>query len=258
MTTIELNGQPTWAHLPKRKGQTILLLHGGMSSSASLLNSIGPHLKKKYRLAAFDRRGHGKSPDNDQPFHYASMADETIAFIEYLDRKVHLVGHSDGGIVALLVVLKRPDLVDRAVLVGANFHHRGLLPVPTMREDSPEFAQWAQKYAESSPDGIEHAPAVYRKSMHLFNHEPRLHREELRNVTRPVLVMAGDDDVATLSHTCAMYETIPDAQLAIVPGASHAVLKEQTALCVTLIEEFLKRRWPPATRAPMRRTQSVH
>jgi len=126
-----------------------------------------------------------------------------------------------------------------------------------MREDSPEFAQWAQKYAESSPDGIEHAPDVYRKSLHLFNHEPRLHREELANVTRPVLVMAGDDDVATLSHTCAMYETIPNAQLAIVPGASHAVLKEQTKLCVRIIEEFLERPWPPVTHAPMRRSPNV-
>jgi pimeloyl-ACP methyl ester carboxylesterase len=254
---IELKGQPTWVHLPKRKGETVLLLHGGMSSSASLLNSLGPHLKKKYRLAAFDRRGHGKSPDSNQPFHYAAMADETIAFLEYLDRKVHLIGHSDGGIVALLVVLKRPDLVDRVVLVGANFHHRGLLPVATMREDSPEFAEWAAKYAELSPDGIEHAPVVYRKSIRLFTHEPRLHREELRNVSRPVLVMAGDDDVATLSHTCAMYETIPGAQLAIVPGASHAVLKEQTDLCVTIIKDFLTRPWPTETRAPMRRAQSL-
>lgn len=253
---IELRGRPIWAHVPKRKGETILLLHGGMSASASLLTSIGPQLKKKYRLAAFDRRGHGKSPDNDRPFHYADMADETISFIEFLDRKVHLVGHSDGAIVALLVLLKRPDLVDRAVVVGANFHHRGLLPLPAMPEDSPEFATWAEKYGESSPDGVAHAPEVFRKTMRLFAREPRLHREELANITRPVLVMAGDDDLVKLSHTCALYESIPDAQLAIVPGASHAVLKEQTDLCVTIIEDFLKRSLPPETQAPVRRAQN--
>ena len=78
MPIIELNGQRTWVLVPKKKGEIVLLLHGGMSSSASLLSSIGPHLKKRFRLAAFDRRGHGKSPDNDRPFHYADMAEETI------------------------------------------------------------------------------------------------------------------------------------------------------------------------------------
>ncbi|MFZ1062796.1 MAG: alpha/beta hydrolase [Acidimicrobiales bacterium] len=253
MAMIDLNGQRTWVLVPKKKGDVVLLLHGGMSSSASLLSSIGPHLKKRFRLAAFDRRGHGKSPDTDQPFHYADMADQTIAFIEHLGRKVHLVGHSDGGNVALLVVLKRPDLVKRAVVVGANFNHRGLVPVEPMRVGSPGFVEWAQKYGSQSPDGIAHAEEVLKKSQRLFAREPRLHREELNKVGRPVLVMAGDDDVALLSHTCALFESMPDAQLAIVPGASHGVLKEQSALCASMIERFLTQTLPPATRAPIRR-----
>lgn len=253
MAMIELNGQRTWVLVPKRKGDVVLLLHGGMSSSASMLSSIGPHLKKRFRLAAFDRRGHGKSPDNDQPFHYDDMAEQTIAFIEHLGRKVHLVGHSDGGNVALLAVLKRPDLVKRAVVVGANFHHRGLMPVEPLRVGSPGFAEWSEKYAAMSPDGIGHAEQVLKKSQRLFAREPKLHREELSRVRRPILVMAGDDDVATLAHTCALFESMPDAQLAIIPGASHGVLKEQTALCASIIERFLTQTLPPATRAPLRR-----
>jgi pimeloyl-ACP methyl ester carboxylesterase len=251
---IELNGQRTWVLVPKKKGETVLLLHGGMSSSASLLSTIGPHLKKKFRLAAFDRRGHGKSPDNNRPFHYAAMADETIAFVEYLGRTVHLVGHSDGANVALLVALKRPDLVQRVVVVGANFHHRGLVPVEPMSVDSPGFQEWSEKYAALSPDGIGHAEVVLKKTLRLFAREPRLYREELARIRRPVLVMAGDDDVAKLSHTCALFEAIPEAQLAIIPGASHGVLKEQTALCSSMIERFLTQSLPPATRAPIRRS----
>ena len=256
MAMIELDGQRTWVLVPKKKkGEVVLLLHGGMSSSNSLLASIGPHLKKKFRLAAFDRRGHGKSPDTDEPFHYADMADQTIAFIEHLGRPVHLVGHSDGGIVALLVVLKRPDLVKRAVLVGANYHHRSLLPLEPLRVATPGFDAWSQKYAASSPDGIDHAEAVLKKSLRLFAREPKLYREELAYVRRPVLVMAGDDDVARLSHTCALFESIPGAQLAIIPGASHGVLKEQSALCASIIERFLTQSLPPKTLAPLRRPE---
>src|SRR6204780_1449618 len=84
VTTISLNGHPTWAKLPRGKGTTLVLLHGGMSSSASLLKSVGPSLAKRYRVAAFDRRGHGRTADTDEPFSYDAMADETIAFIEHL------------------------------------------------------------------------------------------------------------------------------------------------------------------------------
>jgi pimeloyl-ACP methyl ester carboxylesterase len=185
------------------------------------------------------------------------MAEETIAFIEHLGRKVHLVGHSDGGNVALLVVLKRPDLIKRVVLVGANYNHRGLLPLAPMEVGSPAFQDWSEKYAASSPDGLSHAAAVFKKSKRLFAREPKLHREQLLSVVRPVLVMAGDDDVAKLSHTCALYETIPDAQLAIVPGASHALLKEHTTLCAQIIEHFLSSPLPPRTLAPTRRKPAI-
>src|SRR5271169_6325707 len=122
MTVIALQGHPTWAQLPKRKGRTVVLLHGGMSSSASLLRTLGPRLAKDFRVAAFDRRGHGRTADTDAPFSYDAMAVETIAFLELLGGRAHLVGHSDGGVVALLTARARPDLVNRVVAVGANFH----------------------------------------------------------------------------------------------------------------------------------------
>ena len=65
--------------------------------------------------------------------------------------------------------------------------------------------------------------------------------------------MAGDDDVATLAHTCAMYEAIDGAQLAIVPGTSHGVLKERTKESVRIIRHFLRMKLPPETRMPIRR-----
>src|ERR1700731_137397 len=102
---MQILGHPTWVKVPARQRPAVILLHGGMSSSASLLPTIGPGLARHYSIGAFDRRGHGRTADTDQPFTYESMAEETIAFIESLDRRVHLVGHSDGGNVALLVGL---------------------------------------------------------------------------------------------------------------------------------------------------------
>lgn len=250
---ISLNGHPTWVRLPKRKGPTIVLLHGGMSSSASLLKSIGPSLAKHARVAAFDRRGHGRTGDTDAPFSYESMADETIAFIEYLKRRVDLVGHSDGGNIALIVAMRRPDLVRRVVAIGANYHFEGLMPVPTFDTESDEFAQWAQRFGEHSPDGARHARVVEEKTRIMTFSQPTLTTGDLATITVPVLVMAGDDDVASLSHTCSMYESIPQGQLAIVPGTSHMLLKERTKESVRIIEHFLGAKLPPVTFAPFRR-----
>ena len=253
VTTISLNGHPTWARLPRGKGPTVVLLHGGMSSSASLLASVGPLLSRRFRIAAFDRRGHGRTGDTDEPFSYDAMASETIAFVEYLDRRVHLVGHSDGGNVALLVAIRRPDLLRRVVAIGANFHYTGLLPVPTFDTGSEDFAAWAQRFGENSPDGPEHALAGEEKTRLMTFSQPTLTPKDLTTIRVPVLVMAGDDDVATLAHTCSMYEAIPDAQLAIVPGTSHMLLKERTKESVRVIDHFLRSTLPPVTFAPMRR-----
>ncbi len=253
MSTIMLNGHPTWARLPKKKGPTVLLLHGGMSSSRSLLKSIGPGLSETFRVAAFDRRGHGRTADTDAGFHYDDMVDETVSFLEYLGRRCHVIGHSDGGIIALLVAQRRPDLVKRVIAVGANFHFNGLMPMAQFDTSSEGYEQWAQKYAQLSPDGLEHAASVLEKTMAMFASEPTLSASDLSTLTRPVLVMSGDDDLITLEHTCALYQALPNAQLAIVPGTSHAVLKERTRESVRIMRHFLLSELPVTTYMPVRR-----
>ena len=78
----------------------------------------------------FDRRGHGFTADTDAPFHYADMATEAIGLLEkVVGGRAHLFGWSDGEIVGLLVAFRRPDLVDRPVLIGVSFHFDGVLPM---------------------------------------------------------------------------------------------------------------------------------
>lgn len=253
VTRIVLNDHLTWVKLPKKKGKTVVVLHGGLSQSSSLLRVVGPSLSPRFEVAAFDRRGHGKTADSDEPFSYDAMAEETIAFIELLERRVYLLGHSDGANVALLVAMRRPDLLRRVVLVGANFHHEGLVTMSDFTPESEGFAEFAVEFARNSPDGVEHAAAVVEKSLALVKSEPNLTVEQLRTIATPVLVMSGDDDVARLDHTVTLYEALAEAQLAVIPGASHSVLKEQTALCLSIITRFLLGPIPPVTMVPLRR-----
>ncbi len=113
-----------------------------------------------------------RTADTDEPFSYDAMADETIAFIERLDRAVYLLGHSDGGNVALVVARRRPDLVRRAVVVGANFHYEGLVDMVDFTPESEGFAEFAVEFAHLSPDGIEHAAIAVEKSLALVRPSP--------------------------------------------------------------------------------------
>jgi pimeloyl-ACP methyl ester carboxylesterase len=254
MTYVDILGHPTWISVGTENNETVLLLHGGIVDSRSLLDSIGPALSDRYSVAAFDRRGHGRTADTAEALHYDAMADETIGVLEYLARPAHLVGHSDGGDVGLLVAMRRPDLVQRLVLIGSNFHHAGLLPIGELKDTPDVYEMFATMYGECSPDGREHFDEFLAKTYAMWASEPTLTPADLATVAVPVLVLVGDDDAITLSHTCSLYESIPGAQLAVVPGASHLLPVEQPEETVRIIRKFLESSLPPATLMPIRRT----
>jgi pimeloyl-ACP methyl ester carboxylesterase len=251
---IDINGHPTWIDDRGSGDETVLLLHGGMSHSDLLAGVLAEPLLERYRVVAFDRRAHGYTADPGGPFHYADMAGDTIGVLEQVvGGAAHLVGWSDGGIVALLVAMRRPDLVNRIVAIGANFHHDGLLPAE-FDESGPVGEVIMQGYAERSPDGVEHFSVVYERMLTMMTTEPTLTASELATITAPTLVMAGDDDLMRLDHTCALYEALPAGQLAIVPGTSHVLPLERPAEVARIIMDFLAADVPPATFMPIRRS----
>jgi pimeloyl-ACP methyl ester carboxylesterase len=93
---------------------------------------------------------------------------------------------------------------------------------------------------------------VFTKSMAMFTTEPTMTTDDLAQIAAPTLVVAGDDDVIRLDHTSSMYEALPAGQLAIVPGASHALPIEKPADLARLVLEFLAS-GPPETFMPVLR-----
>lgn len=254
---VDVGGHPTWVADWGGGGEPLVLLHGGFDSSDTLLGALGPGLAERFRVVAFDRRGHGRTADTDAPFSYADMAAEAAGVLEAVvgGRPAHLVGYSSGGIVALLVALRRPDLVRTLVLVGTNYHHDGLVAgaLGSFGPGSRLVALVARAYAERSPDGPGHFPTVAEKTLRLFATEPALTTDDVARVVHPALVVAGDDDAVSLAHTCSLYEALPAGQLAIVPGASHLVVLEKPDVVGRLLLDFLAADGPPQTLRPLRR-----
>lgn len=252
MTYVQLPGVRTW-YAEHGDGEPLALLHPGGAGVDS--RAFGPNLAAlaaHFHVYTPERRAHGRTPDTPGPITLDAMAQDTAAFLEtVVGGPAHLVGCSDGATVALLVALRRPDLVRRLVLVAGVFHHDGWEPSaidPGI--EPPEFLR--RSYAELSPDGAEHYPVVVDKLAEMHLREPALTAAELSGVASRTLVMVADDDEVILEHAIALYRGIGDAELMVVPGTSHGLLVEKPDLCNGAIVEFLTTD-PVATLAPIRR-----
>ena len=192
----------------------------------------------------------GRTPDPGGPISYAAMADDTVEFIEtVVGGPVFLAGCSDGAVVALTVARRRPDLVRRLVLAAGVFHRDGWAD-GVLDEEPPEFLR--QSYGELSPDGIGHYEEIVAKLATMHASESAFTTADLGQISGRTLVMVADDDQVRLEHALELYRSLPDAELAVVPGTSHGLLVEKPALCNLLITEFLARD-PVPTLAPIRR-----
>jgi pimeloyl-ACP methyl ester carboxylesterase len=248
---VELGGVRTW-YDESGEGEPLVLLHGGLVDARFFEKNIGP-LAARFHVFTPERRGHGHTPDVDGPITYELMAQDTIAFLEtVVGGPAHLVGHSDGAFVAMLVAMRRPELVRELVLVSGGFHRDGLMPGADEFEVEPVVEFLGPAYGEVSPDGEEHFRVVAEKIAEMAAKEPALEQSELSQVTSRTLVMFSDDDLMSLGHVVAMYDAIPNAELAVVPGTSHFLLQEKPELCNKIIMDFLTTE-PVPTVAAIRR-----
>jgi pimeloyl-ACP methyl ester carboxylesterase len=236
----------------------LVLLHGGLVTNDTWSEQL-PVFAERFHVFAPERRAHGHTPDVEGPLTYGDMATDTIGFLEaVVEQPAHLVGWSDGGIVGLLVAMARPDLVTKLVAIGANFRPAAEAGVPAAQQmeadpDSPSLSMFRSLYEASSPDGPEHWPIFLRKFFEMVGSaQPDIDPAELATITVPTLVVSGDDDMITLEHTIELYRGIPDSQLAVVPGTSHALVFEKPDVLNRLVLDFLEND-PSPTMMPFRR-----
>lgn len=250
MPTADLGAVSMW-YDERGQGEPCVLLHpGGAGVDARALAPQLAALSGRYRTLTPEQRAHGRTPDVEGPLSYELMARDTIAFIEAVaGPPVHLLGVSDGAVVALTVALRRPDLVRRLVFAAGVFHrdgwHAGVLD-----GEPPDFLR--ASYGELSPDGAGHYQVVVDKLAAMHAREPSFTPADLARLGRRTLVLVADDDEVELEHAIEMYRSLPDAELAVVPGTSHGLLVEKPDLCNQIITEFLAKD-PVTTFAPIRR-----
>jgi pimeloyl-ACP methyl ester carboxylesterase len=238
-------------------GEPLVLLHGGLADARFFSGNV-PALAERFRVYTPDARGHGHTPDVPGPITPELLVQDTVAFLTaVVGGPAHLAGHSLGGATALAVALRYPGLVRRLILISASIRP----PAP----DSPwpglaDLVRFlGPGYGEVSPDGQDHFPVVASKIVTMLAGGPALAQAELGGISSRTLLMAGDEDAVSLDDTLVLYNGIPDAELAIVPGTSHFLLREKPALCNAIMLDFLTGpsvpAVPPVRRAGARRSR---
>jgi len=252
MAYLELTGGRVWTD-EQGQGEPLVLIHGGAVDGRFFEHNV-PFLAERFRVITVDLWGHGRSPDRDGPFSLDSFAEDVAEVIErQAAGRAHVLGHSIGAAVALILALRRPDVVDRLILASGGFDssEESIPDIDAAVEGTVRFL--GSTYGAVSPDGEEHFAVVVRKDFELTTREPRLDAADLAGIRSRTLVLSADDDLAPLAHTVRMYLAIPDSELAVVPGTSHFFLQEKPEASNAIIRSFLADD-PVTTIAPVRRT----
>ena len=180
---------------------------------------------------------------------FEQLGDDVAALIEQLGiAPAHVAGISDGGVMALELALRYPDLTRSIVVLGANYStHEGVqaygaqLDPDALEQAAPEAAA---AFAARHDQGKE--PGWWRTLLaHIVEnntHNPTWTPEDLRRISCPALLVAGEDDpFATLDQMATMRREIPAAEWLIVNHAGHPVHFEHPEIVGPRILDFLRR-----------------
>ena len=216
-----------WHYTISGQGDSVLFLHGGLDSIANHSKLISC-LAGDFQVVAVDRRGHGASTDNGEPFDFPLMAEEVMEFT----RKIalppfHLVGYSDGADIGFHMASDHPAAVRSLVAISGNYKGiNGMSPKWLDMLASFSFAyvrehlpQVLEQYAAVNP-----APdpeAYISKTKALWDQETVVSGEKLAAITARTLLVSGDRDIALPEQALEMYALIPDAALMILPRSGH-------------------------------------
>ncbi|WST40946.1 4-carboxymuconolactone decarboxylase [Streptomyces sp. NBC_01167] len=238
-------------------------------------------LARQWRVLRFDLPGHGGAPAYPAPS-VAELAGRLLTTLDELGiQRFGYAGCSVGGAIGLELALRHPHRLASLALVATSprfgtadeFRQRGVIVrtngLDPMARSAPE--RWfTQGFALAQPAIVEWAVQMVRTT------DPGCYiaacealaafdvRAELGRVGVPTLVLVGSEDQVTgPAEARTLVAGIPDARLALVPGASHLAPVEQPSAVTDLLVRHFSSAWQdtltaipvphavPAVSAPM-------
>jgi pimeloyl-ACP methyl ester carboxylesterase len=236
------------------QGKPLLLIHGGTLTAESWQSYLAA-FAEHYRVITPDSRGHGHTANPLGQMSYRLLADDMVAFVQALELQKPLIcGYSDGGQIALEIGMRYPDLPQALVVSGALFKfsetYRAAVreffgdeqspnvDIERFEHEDPDWAAWLQ-----TTHGSDKWKTLLNQIKPMWTTPLNYTPDDFAQVVAPTLVLLGDrDEFIPVEEAGEMYRLLPNAELALLPGADHmSFISTKAALAQTLILDFLLR-----------------
>ena len=216
----------------------LLFVHGGTASRRSW-DLVTPALRANHRVVAVDMRGHGQSPAPDSGYSAAQLSADIHRVIDALQlKRITVVGHSLGGMAAILLAAHRSDVVDKLVLLNVPVTPNTIGPLAGLaaRVNSPGFFPVTPAFVDEWSAHPRPVPPAFlaTQQAHLFALRQvvwqRMFGElakaditsALEGVRQPALILWGARDRLLDPAQCeALQAGLANARLVVIAEAGH-------------------------------------
>jgi len=247
----------------KRERLTLVFIHGVSGSSSAWLN-YEPIFENNYNVLIYDIRGHGMSKKYPKYKDYAieNFANDLEELLKYLQiKKFVLITNSFGGIIGLKYMESHQDNLLLNIMTSPEiFLNEGIMgriirpifwsitqiisilpwnPKPRGHVDYSKYinvSEWdiGRNWADMRNTGL-------RAHMYTLRHSFKKEQEyNLQNIHAPTLIIHGEKDgMVPVKNVLSLKEKIPNAEMIIIPNATHDSARNNSKEISEAIEYFL-------------------
>lgn len=230
---ININGHQLYLEVTGAEaGFPVVLLHHGLGSVYSWSQQIHALVDAGFRVVAYDRWGYGNSDQRKQlrvPYFEEDLSDLDQILKHLKINLAALVGHSDGGTIALYFAARYPQRIACVVTIAAHIYiekkmHAGIDGLLKNYQIKESFRKGMQRAHGSAAD------RVFQNWYRAWS-QPEVLTWDMRNVLNQIscpsfIVQGLCDEHATPAHAEDLADSINASELWLVPGIGHMLPQE--------------------------------
>ncbi|MFX1329731.1 MAG: alpha/beta fold hydrolase [Promethearchaeota archaeon] len=237
-------------------GPKMVLIHGLFLNSDCWKLQLS-YFEPEFNIFRFDLRGHGRTTKPKKRFTIRNYVDDMLLLLKHLDwtKDLYLVGHSLGGMIALVYSLENPSHVKKLVVADSFcFISQEAITDVLGRINSSKLEKFALGISIRGLSPYNKEIAQYVASL-VTDHMTKKNClqataasagfnvcENLKNLNLPTLVLVGKKDITTPVWASEMiHEWLPNSKLVILPDAGHLTIFDHPKEFNDLVLSFWKK-----------------
>jgi 3-oxoadipate enol-lactonase len=256
----KVNGNEIYYEIHGKESAPWLTLSHSLACSVRMWDDQIASFKDRYRVLAFDTRGHGASSAPPGAYTLEALADDVRELFRHLGiERTHFVGLSMGGMIGQTFALKHPGMFASLTLADTTSRYpaeaapiwaerirtaeeKGMQPLV-----QPTLERWfTEPFRKAQPQVVARVGALiagtpvagYVGCSHAI---PKINlTARLKEIRCPILVIVGEQDMGTpLAMAREIHDNAPGSRLVVLENAAHLSNMERPREFDRALSEFL-------------------